>query len=147
GIEIIAQSAGASFMAGRGAGAGPTASAVVADLIDIACGRSMPYIFGRPTTELEPCSPANFEDWSGGFYLRLVVCDKPGVLADIAPILRDHAISIDSMVQRGQSPNQPVKIIILTHDTTGKAINGAIAAIAKLDAVLESPFVMPILTL
>lgn len=151
GIEVMAQAAGASFMAGRGAGAGPTASAVVADLIDITSGRAMPWTFGRPSAMLEPCRPANFEDWSGGFYLRLVVRDEAGVLADIAPILRDHAVSIESMVQRGQSSvksaGQPVKIIILTHDTTGKAINGAIAAIAKLNNVLDTPFVMPVLTL
>lgn len=80
---------------GRGAGGGPTASAVVADLLDIARGHRTP-VFGVPARSLAPARPRSIEQRFGAYYLRLMVIDRPGVIADIAAILRDETVSLES---------------------------------------------------
>jgi homoserine dehydrogenase len=135
---------GQSFVAGRGAGSAPTASAVLADLNDISRGVKI-SVFVKATNELSTSPKVAFPSWKGEFYIRLVVKDEAGVIADIAPILRDSHISIESLIQRGRSTEDPVSIIIMTHDTTGDDVIDAMTKIAKLKCVLEKPFVMPVL--
>lgn len=137
-------SVGQSFVAGRGAGSGPTASAVVADLVDLARGKTPP-VFGRAVKLLTALPPASLDDWEGEFYLRLVVKDQPGVIAEIAPILRDHAISIESLIQHGRSQDQPVSVIIMTHETTGSNMRSAADKISTLASVVSHPLMMPVL--
>lgn len=144
GIFVNGDFVGPSFTSGRGAGEGPTASAIVADLMDMACGVSRPA-FGLPSGSLGSAPTATREDWSGEYYIRLVVKDRPGVIAEIAPVLRDHRISIESLIQRGRSADQPVSIILTTHETTGREMHRAAAQIGKLETVLEQPLVLPIL--
>lgn len=144
GILTEGNHVGQSFVAGRGAGAGPTASAVVADLIDVSRGQTL-AAFTKPVAELSNAAKVSFAEWDGEFYLRLVVKDQPGVIADIAPILRDANISIESLIQRGRSEDQPVSVMIMTHETTGKNIMSAMAQIAKLQSVMAEPLVMPVL--
>jgi hypothetical protein len=79
----------ALMLEGRGAGAGPTASAVVADLVDIATGRLVPP-FGVPTSALDWQPGAPMERHQGAYYIRLMVVDQPGVIADVAAALRDR---------------------------------------------------------
>lgn len=146
GIFMKGNFVGPSFIEGRGAGEGPTASAIVADIIDIARGKTG-SVFGMPVDRLAPPPTASRDDWSGEFYIRLVVDDRPGVIADIAPILRDHSISIASLIQRGCSTEEPVSVVILTHKTSGKAIREASSRIAALGTVREAPLTLPILTL
>ncbi|MFA7276629.1 MAG: homoserine dehydrogenase [Pseudobdellovibrionaceae bacterium] len=146
GILIENDFAGVSFVSGRGAGGNPTASAVVADLVDLARGSNI-YVFGCPADQLSGKAMARSDDWEGEYYIRLMVRDQPGVIAQIAPILRDCRISIESLIQRGRSSNQPVGIVITTHQTYGKDVEAAIAAIEKLDTVLEPPLIMPILNI
>lgn len=144
GILTEGNHVGQSFVAGRGAGSGPTASAVVADLMDLS--RNVNILpFGKPVADLSHTAKSGFEDWEGAFYLHLVVNDRPGVIADISPILRDAHISIESLIQRGHSTEQPVSIMIMTHDATGKNILDAMASIEKLDCVVAKPLVMPVL--
>jgi homoserine dehydrogenase len=76
---------------------------------------------------------------AGAYFLRLMVVDQPGVLADVTAILRDHGVSLESMLQHGRKPDEAVPIVLVTHETTEAAIAGAIARIAELTAVLESP--------
>ncbi|MDD3020403.1 MAG: homoserine dehydrogenase [Alphaproteobacteria bacterium] len=135
---------GLSFVEGRGAGEGPTASAIVSDLMDLANGVNGP-VFGIPADQLQSSPSASRDDWTGEFYMRLVVQDRPGVIAEIAPILRDHQISIESLIQRGRSADQPVSIVIITHQTTGKNIRLACQEIADLPSVLDDPLTLPIL--
>ncbi len=125
---------------GRGAGAGPTASAVVADLIDIARGAKLP-VFGIPAADLRRLPTLPMESHSCAFYLRLLVLDKPGVIADVSAILRDADISMESMLQRGRAEGEgePVPVIIMTHETTEAAMQGALTRIAELGATLEPP--------
>lgn len=123
---------------GRGAGAGPTASAVVADLIDIARGSRVPA-FGVPATALADHRIAPIASHLGCYYIRLLVVDRPGVLADVSAVLRDHRVSIEALIQRGRNPDQPVPIVLTTHETVEAQMTGALARIAALDAVLEPP--------
>jgi homoserine dehydrogenase len=123
---------------GRGAGAGPTASAVVADLIDIARGSRVPA-FGLPAAALADHPIAPMTSHLGSYYIRLLVVDRPGVLADVSAVLRDHQVSIEALIQRGRNPDQPVPIVLTTHETAEAQMTGALARIAALGAVLEPP--------
>ncbi len=125
-------------LVGRGAGAGPTASAVVADLVDIARGRSTPT-FGVPATELEPAKAAPLSRRRGRYYVRLMVVDRPGVIAEIAATLRDQNVSMEAFLQRGRAPGEAVPVVWTTHDTDEAAMQQALATIASLDSVLEPP--------
>jgi homoserine dehydrogenase len=123
---------------GRGAGAGPTASAVVADLIDIARGIALPT-FALPAANLRRLPALSAERHVGANYIRLMVVDRPGVIADVAAALRDYEISVEALLQRGRAPGEAVPVVITTHETTGAAMDGALARIGELDAVLEPP--------
>jgi len=130
--------AGTVFLQGRGAGAGPTASAVVADLIDIARGTAIP-VWGAAQAQLAHTPSVPIAAHCGAYFLRLMVVDEPGVLADVTAILRDHGISLESMLQHGRKPGEAVPIVLVTHETNEAAIGQAIARIGKIAAVLEEP--------
>lgn len=133
---------------GRGAGAGPTASAVVGDLIDIARGAVRP-VFGIPAAELKPLPELPMGEHFCPYYLRLLVLDKPGVIADIAAALRDENISMESMIQRGRAEgeSEAVPIVIMTHETQEAQIQRALARIGGLEAVVEQPRLIRIVDL
>ena len=123
---------------GRGAGAGPTASAVVADLIDIARGTKLPA-FAVPVAKLAKIPVSPMDRHRGAYYLRLMVADQPGVIADIAAALRDEAISLESMLLHGRAPAGAVPIVLTTHETEEAAMNRALKRIGALKAVFEPP--------
>ena len=123
---------------GRGAGAGPTASAVVADLMDIALGRRTPT-FGVPASELKAAPRAPMERHTGAYYIRLMVVDRPGVIADVAAALRDQAVSMEAMIQRARAPDEPVPVVLTTHETEEARMTRALSEIARLDTVREPP--------
>jgi homoserine dehydrogenase len=129
---------GRVVLEGRGAGAFPTASSVASDLVDIAAGRHVPA-FGVPADALSPLPGAPMEGHQGAYYIRLMVVDRPGVIADVAAALRDEHVSLESMIQRGRAPGEAVPVVLTTHVTVEAAMQRAIARIAKLDAVLEPP--------
>ncbi len=129
---------GQVFLQGRGAGAGPTASAVVADLIDIARGTRIP-VWGPKGAQLIAAPSVPISQHQGAYFLRLMVVDQPGVLADVTAILRDHGVSLESMLQHGRKPGEAVPIVLVTHETNEAAIEKAIARVAELEAVLEPP--------
>ncbi|MBV8976260.1 MAG: homoserine dehydrogenase [Alphaproteobacteria bacterium] len=141
-VAVDAGEAGPFFFEGRGAGAGPTASAVIADLVDIALGSFEPA-FGKPAHTLTPLVPAPATDASSAFYLRFNVLDIPGVVAEIAGHLADAGVSIESMLQRGRNPGEAVSIVMITHDTPQASVTRALKAIARSDKVLGSPGVIP----
>jgi len=123
---------------GRGAGAFPTASAVAADLVDIAAGRAVPT-FSVPIAALRHIDGAPMERHQGAYYIRLMVLDQPGVIADVAAALRDQQVSMESMIQRGRAPGEAVPVVLTTHITVEAAMRQAAAAIAGLATVLEPP--------
>jgi homoserine dehydrogenase len=128
----------ATLYSGRGAGGAPTASAVVADIADIAKGANLP-VFGVPSAHLRALPAAPMEQHYGAYYFRLMVVDQPGVLADVAACLRDQEVSIEALIQRARNPLEPVPIVLTTHDTMEVQMTGALARIAALPTVVEPP--------
>jgi len=114
---IVVQSdfAGTTIYEGPGAGESATASAVASDLVDIARQHRTPT-FSVPTTQLEKRSSAPMEQISGPYYIRLMLVDKPGVIADIAACLRDQNVSVESMIQRSRNPGDAVPVVLTTHE-------------------------------
>ncbi|KAF0222529.1 MAG: hypothetical protein FD176_2595 [Rhodospirillaceae bacterium] len=129
---------GRSIYEGRGAGAGPTASAVAADIIDIARGNRSP-VFGVPVGALAAKGIAAMDRRQGAYYMRLMVLDRPGVLADVAQALRAEGVSVEQMIQPGRAPGETVPMVMTLHDTVEADMNRAVARIAALDAVVEPP--------
>jgi homoserine dehydrogenase len=123
---------------GRGAGAGPTASAVVADIVDVARGFSV-STFGIPVGALADATPAPIERHRGAFYIRLMVRDEPGVIAEITAVFRDEAISIESMLQRARSETEAVPVVLNTHVCEEAAMRRTLERIEALDSVVEQP--------
>ena len=137
---------GRVMLEGRGAGGGPTASAVVADLIDIARDRHTP-VWGAEQSALSHAPALLMHRHRGAYYLRLMVLDRPGVIADVTAVLRDAAISLESMLQRGRAPGEAVPVVLTTHECEEAAMQAAMARLAALDCVLEKPALIRIETL
>ena len=140
-VLVQGDAVGATLYYGKGAGAEPTASAVIADLVDVTRMHTadpehrVPHLAFQPgAVEDTPILPLSEVETS--YYLRLRVEDKPGVLADITRILADQQISIDAMIQRepGEGESQ-TDIIMLTHITREKNVDAAIAKIEALPVV------------
>ncbi|MGI9493905.1 MAG: homoserine dehydrogenase [Geminicoccaceae bacterium] len=123
---------------GRGAGGGPTASAVVADIADLA-REAMPPVFTLPVDRLARLPRAHIGHHQGAYYIRLMVLDQPGVLADVSALMRDHNVSIEALIQRARNPGEPVPIVLTTHETTEADMTDVLKRIGALDAVLEPP--------
>ncbi len=140
-VLVKGDAVGATMYYGAGAGAEPTASAVVADLVDVTRMHTadrkhrVPHLAFQPDALTDtPILPMSEVQTS--YYLRLRAFDKPGVLADITRILADSGISIDAMVQKEPSEGEEqVDIIMLTHETMEKHINAAIRKIEKLSTI------------
>ena len=137
-IMVEGDFSGRIMLEGRGAGAEPTASAVVADLLDIAAERRSPG-FAVAATKLaaRPASP--MDRHRGAYYIRLMVMDRPGVIADISAALRDEQVSLEAMIQRGRHPTEAVPVVLTTHETEEAAMRRALARIGSLSTVLEPP--------
>jgi homoserine dehydrogenase len=129
---------GRVMLEGRGAGAGPTASAIVADLIDIARDRMTP-VWGASAASLSTAPSVPMSNYVGAYYLRLMVVDRPGVIADVTAILRDIGVSLESMLQRGRSPGEAVPVVLVTHETRESSMREALDRIGALPTVMEEP--------
>jgi len=140
-VLVLGDAVGPTLYYGAGAGAEPTASAVVADLVDVTRLHTadphhrVPHLAFQPDQMSDtPILP--MEEVRTAYYLRLHAFDRPGVLADITRILADGEISIDAMVQKEPAEgDELVNIILLTHITVEKNINAAITKIEALDSV------------
>jgi homoserine dehydrogenase len=130
---------------GAGAGDGPTASAVVADLIDIARGE-VGAPFSVAQSELEEMAPADAGHRIGRAYLRFIVADRPGVLAEITAAMRDAGVSIESLIQRGRAgPNGEVLVAMVTHEGPESAVSEALRLLDGSPSLAGAPLVMQIL--
>ena len=138
-VAIDGDFVGTLLLVGPGAGAKATASAVASDIVDIARGGSMPT-FGVPAAELQPYRRAKLGQHQGAYYVRLVVEDRPGVMAFVAKQMGDRGISLESVVQRRPKkalpgigakpePGEPTPVVIVTHETTEAAMRAALEAI------------------
>ena len=130
---------------GAGAGDGPTASAVVADLIDIARGDTGPA-FSVPIAELVAMAPAEPGDRTGRNYIRFTVTDRPGVLAEITAAMRDAEVSIESLIQQGQpDADGNVLVAMVTHEGPERCVDQALKLLEGSASLTAPPLVMPIL--
>ncbi|SIQ70174.1 MULTISPECIES: homoserine dehydrogenase [Acidiphilium] len=144
-VVIEGDPVGQIVLQGRGAGAGPTASAVVADLIDLARGRAAPMLGVAPQA-LARRAAVPMAAHRGAYFLRLMVVDQPGVIADVTAVLRDHGISLESMLQHGRSPGDAVAVVLVTHVTQEAAMAAAITRLAALESVQVPPALIRIET-
>jgi homoserine dehydrogenase len=140
-VVIEGDSIGQVVLRGPGAGEGPTASAVMADICDIARGLRGP-VFGLPADRLAPAAPASSSP-PAPYYLRMALDDKPGALAKVAKVLGEAGVSIDRMRQYGhQDTSAPV--LIVTHKTSPEALTAALEAMAGTNVVTGSPVALRI---
>ncbi len=140
-VVIEGDAVGQIVLRGPGAGAGPTASAVIADVIDIARNFRMP-VFGRPASMLNKARSARAAV-SAPYYLRMNLLDKPGALAKIAGALGEAGISIDRMRQYGHA-DTAAPVLFVTHKTTRSAIDTALGAFAATGVLLGAPVALRI---
>jgi len=129
---------GTSMYEGPGAGEGPTASAVVADIIDIARDRLL-NTFTIPATELKKLKNVPISEHVGSYYVRFMVLDKPGVFATIADALKDNNVSMEAVLQRGRSKKEAVPVVLTTHSTDETSMLATLKLIEENDAVVERP--------
>jgi homoserine dehydrogenase len=141
-VVVHGDAVGSTLYYGKGAGSEPTASAVVADLVDITRlhtadpDHRVPHLAFQPG-ELQNTPILAIKDVITAFYLRLVVADKAGVLARITGILAEHDISIDAVLQRESAEGEKqTDLIILTHDTVEGRMQAALAQMQALTTVL-----------
>ena len=145
-ILVDGDAVGRVFLEGRGAGAGPTASSVVADIMDIARGVTYKP-FTLPAASLTQFPPSGMANLRCSYYLRLSVVDKPGVLADVTNILGSEQISMRTFLQHSHKSDEPVYLVLTTHETQESSMLRALDKIAKLDSVKEQPHMIRIETL
>ena len=140
-VLVQGDAVGATLYYGKGAGAEPTASAVIADLVDVTRMATADPLNRVPHLAFQPNAMADLkilpmDEVQTSYYLRLRVQDKPGVLADITRILADEQISIDAVIQKEpEEGEEQTDLIMLTHLTREKRINAAIVKIEKLGVV------------
>ena len=132
---------GQIVLRGAGAGEGPTASAVLADVMDIARGTRV-STFGKQARELEPAKAAKGST-PAPYYLRMELQDKPGALAKIAAVLGEAGISIDRMRQYGHEDTS-APVLIVTHKIQRRALDDALAAMSPTDVLLGRPVALRI---
>ena len=147
-VTVDADAVGELTLIGPGAGGEATASAVVADIADVASGLVRPS-FGRPSGQLRPAARIEMQRHEGGYYIRLTVHDRPGVAAGVATHMAAREISLESILQRrnesaaatdphGRS-GQPVPLVLITYAATEGNIRSALEAIAADGLLAEAP--------
>jgi homoserine dehydrogenase len=111
--------------------------------MDIARGRILPA-FSAPADSLKKIPAAPEGSHVGPFYLRMMVVDRPGVIAEVAAIMRDENVSLESMIQRARSPGDRVPVVFTTHETSQAQVTRVVQKLGKVSAVVEPPHVMSI---
>jgi homoserine dehydrogenase len=137
-LFIEGQRVGRIFIQGPGAGSGPTAAAVAADIADVMTGAVRP-VFQAPATTLVPFTPVEPSKSIGRAYLRFLVRDEPGVIAAVSETLAEAGVSIESFLQKPVENADGVPIVLTTHAVAESVLKAAIERIAELPAVLDRP--------
>lgn len=143
GISVVGDRVGETLYYGPGAGGNATASAVVANIIDIVrSGKRSPMLgFNHPLEE--GLRLKNSEDICSKYYLRLRVSDKPGILAQITSLFAEHSISIEAVIQR-PSESECANLLFATHEARERSIRDLLRQLETLNAVVETPFMIRI---
>ncbi|OHB28237.1 MAG: homoserine dehydrogenase [Phenylobacterium sp. RIFCSPHIGHO2_01_FULL_69_31] len=134
---------GRIFVQGPGAGAGPTAAAVAADIADVMTGAVRP-VFQAPASSLKPFDPIDPSRMTGRAYLRFLVKDEPGVIAAVSETLAEAGVSIESFLQKPTEGAEGVPIVLTTHAVAESVLTAAVERIAGLPAVLDRPHLLRI---
>lgn len=142
-VQIEGDAVGRVVFEGRGAGGGPTGSAIVADIIAIARGDRY-AAFTVATKDLQTLAPATLDAHTGCYYLRLSLKDEPGVLAELTRAFAAEKISVHSITQRAIAADHSAQIIVITHETNEAAIARAASTIANLPISTAAPVVLRI---
>lgn len=148
-IFVVGDAVGSTLYYGRGAGQMPTASAVVADIIDLAAGRAQRTfqtlkLWSTPNKSITLRNPSTVPT---RFYLRLMVQDRPGVLAEIARILANHHISISSLIQHealDEHEGNTVPLVIMTHEASTGNFTSALSDLNRLDSITAPSVYYPV---
>lgn len=143
-VQVEGDAVGRVVFEGRGAGGGPTGSAVVSDIISIARGDTFPP-FTVPAAELKRAAPADPGAHRGRYYLRLSLKDEPGVLAEFTRAFAEAGISVHSITQQALTDHS-AQVIVITHETNEAAVAKAAATIANLSVSVDAPVVLRIET-
>ena len=149
-VVVEGNFSGRLLFQGPGAGDGPTASAVVADIIDIARGMDTGFeadmAFSIPVAGLEAMPPAPLGHRLGRAYIRFIVADRPGVLAEITAAMRDAGVSIESLIQKGRAGDAgAVMVAMVTHEVREAAVTEALRLLDGSPSLAAAPLVMQIL--
>ncbi len=154
-VAVDGDFVGEIVLVGPGAGGNATASSVVSDIADIARGDTTP-VLGMPTSGLSEYTRAGMRKHEGGYYIRLSVYDRPGAFEVIARCMSKAQISLESIVQRARAPKEkgavrtevePQPVILITYETSEKAVKNALEAIAAEGVVADAPQMIRIETL
>jgi homoserine dehydrogenase len=137
-LFIQGRKIGRIFIQGPGAGAGPTAAAVAADIADVMTGARRPVFQARAET-LKPFAPVNAARQNGRAYIRLLVRDEPGVIAAISETLAEAQVSIDSFLQKSVEDAGGVPIVLTTHAAPEEVILEAVRRMHDLAVMIETP--------
>ena len=143
-VYVEGDAVGSTVFYGKGAGRMPTASAVVADVVDVArnisfgsVGRVLPEFAEPPKMALKRMSGVNSQ-----YYVRMYLLDKPGVLAKIAKIFGEHEINIDSVIQTGGRGQEMVPVVFTIHESNEKNLEDSLEKISRLDVIGKKPVVI-----
>ncbi len=142
-LFIEGRTIGRIFLQGPGAGAGPTAAAVAADIADMISGARRP-VFQAPAATLRPFTQVNVAQTVGRAYVRLLVRDQPGVIAAVSETLAEAGVSIDSFLQKPIEGVGGVPIVLTTHAAPESVLTEAVRRMAALPALLAPPRVIRI---
>ena len=142
-VQVQSSLAGSVMITGAGAGGEPTASAVLADIIDFANGTKL-FSFGRNSYDIQNDYKTNSYKEKYRFYLRLNVLDKSGVLADLTSIFKDHNLSIESLIQKSNQEDKTAELVIITHEANSSILDEALLSISKLEGIIKEPVCLSI---
>ena len=143
-VVVEGNHVGPVLLQGYGAGAKPTASAVISDVITIARGAGGAML-SSPAKNLRVLEDAPQADHIGRYYIRMMVADRSGVLAEVTSILGDEGVSVESLLQKGLSEDQKAHLVLTTHATRQDAIDRALTRFKMLDSMVGQPVMMHIL--
>jgi homoserine dehydrogenase len=142
-VVVDADPVGRLTMIGAGAGAGPTASAVAGDLLDLSHGDQRPVFSGPGRASSDVAANIQSED-RRKFYVRLRVADKPGTIARVTDTLAQHLVSIESFLQKTPEDAARVPIVLTTQATLETTLRHALDELSRLEVVAEKPILMPL---
>ncbi len=142
-VQVTAARGGDFVFSGRGAGGDPTATAVLADLVELARSGPRPELPPFGAHPLTPCAPAFPADSVESFYLRFVVADRPGILADLTAILARHGINVDAVFQAPWKDKAALPFVVTLEPVDEERLGNALSELAALPFHVEPPLALP----